>query len=628
MCSTAISNLQKHTRPHLFLLECCSSMKRLMEFHAHFITSGLSTHPTILSSIVSFAALSPAGDLGYARSVLARITQPNSFMFNTVIRGYASSSDPGSAFVLYSFMIGHGIVPNSYTYPFVIKALSKGGRDWLCGGEATHCSVIKYGHVSDLHIANSLLNMYASFGLLEDAHKVFDEIPKPDVVSWNMIVDDLCQNSRFNEAWYVFSRMCKNGIRPNSVTFLSLVSSCTKSNDLGTGKMVHSQIMVMIGNSISKNLENSLLDMYCKFGDLDSAEKMFHIMEVKTVFAWTSLLDGYILKGELKRAVEDFNRMPLKDTTAWNVMLYGFLEAGDVNSAEKIFREMLERDLVSWNSMILGYAHNNKHIECLLFLKEILFSGVKLDRITLLGVFSVCGYAREAQFLGEAVHSHMEKRNIKGEEVETALMDMYSKSGSFEKATKVFETIARKSVLAWSVLIAGLAMNGLANEALNYFHLMCEAGVKPNEITFLGALCACSHAGLVEEGKELFRDMVQIHGNTPRSEHCGCMVDLLGRAGLLKEAEKFIQESAPAIADEAGALGALVGACRMHGEIRMAEKFAKRLVEIDPYNSARYVLLSNIYAAENRWGDVEKVRKRMKASGVQKTPGFSLIQLK
>ncbi|VFQ73176.1 unnamed protein product [Cuscuta campestris] len=421
MCSTTISNLQKHTRPHLFLLECCSSMKRLMEFHAHFITSGISTHPTILSSVISFAALSPAGDLGYARSVLARITQPNSFMFNTVIRGYASSSDPGSAFVLYSFMIGHGIVPNSYTYPFVIKALSKGGRDWLCCGEATHCSVIKYGRVSDLHIANSLLNMYASFGLSQDARKVFDEIPKPDVVSWNVIVDDLCQNGLFDEALYIFSRMCINGIRPNSVTFLSLVSSCTKSSDLGT------------------------------------AEKMFHIMEVKTVFAWTSLLDGYILKGELERAVEVFYRMPFKDTTAWNVMLYGFLEAGDVNSAEKIFREMPERDLVSWN--------------------------------------------REAQFLGEAIHSHMEKLNIKGEEVETALMDMYCKSGSFEKAIKVFETIARKSVLAWSVLIAGLAMNGLANEALNYFHLMCEAGVKPNEITFLGALCACSHAGLVEEAR-------------------------------------------------------------------------------------------------------------------------------
>ncbi|CAH9106313.1 unnamed protein product [Cuscuta epithymum] len=632
MCSTTIWKIQKHTRPHLSLMECCSTMKQLMEFHAHFISSGLSTHPAVLSSLISFASLSPAGDLDYARCLLSRIREPNSFLFNTVIRGYASSSHSAPAIVLYNSMLRYGVLPNSYTFPFVIKALSKCGADFLCVGETIHCSVTKCGHFPDLHIANSLLKMYAGFGLSQLARKLFDESSQPDVVSWNVIVDDLCRNTCFREAMCAFFKMCKHGdTQPNSVTFLSLVSSCTKESDLSTGKMIHSHIIVTIGVNISKNLGNSLLDMYCKFGDLVSAEKIFNKVQVRTLFSWTSLLDGYLLKGDLKSAVEIFHHMPVKDTTAWNVMLYGFIEAGEINSAEKIFREMPERDLVSWNSMILGYAHNNNtKIQSLHLFKEMLRVGVKLDKITLLGVFSACGgYTGKTPFLGEVIHCHMEKQNIKGEEVETALMDMYSKHGAIQKAIKVFETIARKSVLAWTVLILGLAMNSLANEALSYFHQMCEAGVKPNGVTFLGALCACSHAGLVEEGKELFRAMVEIHGMTPRSEHCGCMVDLFGRAGLLEEAEKLIQYFPPAIADDAsGTWGALFGACRMHGEIGMAEKIAKKLIEIDPYHSGRYVILSNIYASENRWCDADKVRRRMKASGVQKIPGFSLIDLK
>lgn len=598
-------------------------MKQVMEFHAHFITSGCSKDPIFLSSIISFTALSPAGDLDYAHSVFSRVNVPNAFMFNTMIRGYASSSDPGRAIVLYNGMLRYAIAPNNYTFPFVIKALSKG--KFCLHGEAIHCSVIKYGHVLDLHVANSLLNMYASFGLSNEVSKVFDEIPEPDVVSWNVIIDDLSQNGCLDNALCAFTEMFQQEVEPNSVTFLALVSACTKTSDFYTGKSIHLHI-IKSGISISENLGNGLLDMYCKYGDLESAEKMFSRMQVKTVFSWTSLLDGYIQKGELERAMVIFHQMPMKDTTAWNVMLSGFVEAGDVNSAEKIFREMPERDLVSWNSMIIGYAQNNKHIQSLHLLKEMLNLGMELDRITLTGVFSVCGYTGSL-FLGESIHSYMEKQNIKGEEVEAALMDMYSKCGASGEALKVFEMMATKSVLAWTVMIVGLAMNGLTNEALSYLHQMCHAGVKPNEITFLGALCACSHAGLVEEGKRLFSAMIQVYGITPRPEHYSCMVDLLGRAGLLKEAEKFIQDL-PAETDAAGTWGALLGACRMHGgEVQMAEKIATKLTEIDPFHSGRYVLLSNIYAAENRWHDAENVRKNMKASGVQKLPAFSFIEL-
>ncbi|MCD7468270.1 hypothetical protein HAX54_006291 [Datura stramonium] len=597
-------------------------MKQLMKFHAHFITNGLSNDTLFLSAILSFTALSPAGNLAYAHLVFHQIHSPNTFMFNTMIRGYASSFNPSKAMSFYVKMLQYGFVPNHYTFPFVIKALCMTEDYFL--GEALHCSVIKFGYVLDLHVANSLLHMYASFGLFSsEIMNLFDEMPEPDVVSWNVIIDDLGKNGCFDEVLAAVNQMCRYGVEPNSVTLLGLVSSCLKMGDFDLGKLIHLYV-IKRGIHMSENLGNGLIDMYAKFGDMESAEKLFVALQMKTVFSWTSLLDGFIQKGELERASVVFNQMP-KDTTAWNVMLNGYSEAGDMSSAETIFQGMPDRDLVSWNTMIVGYTQTKKYMKSLELLREMLGFGLKPDRITLVGLFSVCGYAGVLH-IGEAIHSFMEKQNIKEEEVEVALLDMYSKCGDPEKALTVFHMIPRKTVLAWTNMIVGLAMNGLANEALMLFHQMCNVGIKPNEITFLGVLCACSYAGLVKEGKWLFNAMSKVHGIAPRSEHYGGMVDLLGRAGLLKEAEMFIQDM-PEEAD-AGIWGALLGACRMHGEVQMGENIAKIVTQMDPYHAGRYILLSNMYAAQNRWLDAEKVRKKMKTSGLHKTPGFSLVEMK
>ncbi|WMV44665.1 hypothetical protein MTR67_038050 [Solanum verrucosum] len=597
-------------------------MKHLKKFHGHFITNGLSNDTLFLSAVLSFTALSPTGNLAYAHLVFNQIDLPNTFMFNTIIRGYGSSSNPSEVMSFYVKMLRYGFFPNHYTYPFVIKAVCRTQNYIL--GEALHCSVIKFGHVLDLHIANSLLHMYAKFGFFVEIMYLFDEMPEPDVVSWNVVIDDFVKNGCFDEALAAVNEMCWNGVEPNAVTLLGLVSCSLKMGDFGLGKLIHLYIMKR-GIHMSENLGNGLIDMYAKFRDMESAEKLFDRMQMKTVFSWTSLLDGFIQKGELERAGVVFSQMP-KDTTAWNVMLSGYSEAGDMSSAETIFRAMPDRDLVSWNTMILGYTQNKMYMKSLELLRDMFRFGLKPDRITLVGLFSVCGYAGVLH-IGEAIHSCMEKQNIKEEEVEVALLDMYSKCGDPEKALTVFYTIRRKkSVLAWTNMIVGLAMNGLAKEALMLFHQMCDEGTGPNEITYLGVLCACSYAGLVKEGKWLFNAMSKVHGITPRSEHYGCMVDLLGRAGLLEEAEMFIQDM-PEKAD-AGIWGALLGACRMHGEVQMGERIAKIVTQMDPYHSGRYILLSNIYAAENRWFDAEKVREKMKTEGIHKTPGFSLVEMK
>ncbi|KAK9291275.1 hypothetical protein L1049_009463 [Liquidambar formosana] len=622
MCSTTITRLLKLSRPHLFLLENCANMRELMKFHAQFITNGLSNETNFLSTILSFTALSPTGDLAYARLVFNHVESPNIFMYNTMIRGYAWSSAPQEAMSLYLCMLQSGLFPNNYTFPFVIKASSR--IIDLPYGETIHGSIIKLGHALDSHISNSLLHMYSSFGMSKEIVKVFDEIPDPDVVSWNVVIDDCAQCGSLNDALMTFSEMCCSEVEPNSVTLLGLLSACSKTGDLSIGKLLHLYVMKN-DLYVTETLQNGLLDMYAKFGDMESAEKLFRRMPVTTVFSWTSMIDGLIQKGEVEKAAFLFNEMPEKDTTSWNVMLNGYILTGDMASAELIFKAIPERDLVSWNSMIVGYAQNKKFIKSLVFFREMFIWGVNPDRITLVSMLSICGFSSALDH-GEVSHSYMEKQNIKGEEVEVALMDMYCKCGAPEKALRVFDGIVNKSVLAWTAMIVGLAMNGLANDALEFFYRMHAAGIKPNEITFIGVLCACSYAGLVEEGKWFFDAMSQVYGIEPRSEHFGCMVDVLGRAGRLKEAEIFIQ-NLPVKAD-AGIWGALLGACKMHGEVQMGEKVARILTEMDPHHSGRYVLLSNIYASEKRWHDAEKVRERMKGCGVQKMPGFSLIELK
>ncbi|KAA8518710.1 hypothetical protein F0562_016516 [Nyssa sinensis] len=597
-------------------------MKELMKFHGHFVTTGLSNDTRFLSTILSFTALSSAGELAYAHLVFNHIDSPNVFMFNTMIRGYASSSDPIQAIPLYTRMLRSGLFPNNYTFPFAIKASSQFSDPTY--GQILHGSVIKCGQTMDLHISNSLLHMYASFGFPKEIVKLFDEIPEPDVVSWNVVIDDYAQRGCLDEVRIAFNEMYRSGVETNSVTLLGLLSACSKAGDLLAGRSIHLHIIKNILDA-SENLGNGLLDMYSKFGDMDSAEKLFKKLPMKTVFSWTSMIDGFVQKGDIESAGEFFNRMPEKDTTSWNVMLNGFIGSGKMKSAEEIFKAIPERDLVSWNSMIVGYAQNKIYIKSLELFREMLILDIKPDRITLPSVFSVCGFAG-ALDLGEVTHSYLEKQNIKGEEVEVALMDMYCKCGAPEKAQRVFDEIFRKSVLAWSAMVLGLATNGLAHKALEFFYEMHNAGIKPNEITFIGVLCACSYAGLVEEGRWFFNAMSQVYGIEPRSEHIGCMVDILGRAGLLMEAEIFIQDLPVKV--NADVWKALLGACKMHGEVQMGEKVARILAEMDPQHSGQYVLLSNIYAAENRWFDAEKVRKKMKASRVQKMPGFSLIELK
>lgn len=333
--------------------------------------------------------------------------------------------------------------------------------------------------------------------------------------------------------------------------------------------------------------------------------------------------------GNLMLARQAFDEITQPDLPSWNSIINASVKAGLVDIARKLFDEMPERNVISWSCMINGYGRCGEYKEALALFREmqkVEVNGVKPNEYTMSSVLLACGRLGALEH-GKWVHTYIGKCGMEVDVVlGTSLIDMYAKCGSIERAKWVFDNMGpNKDVMAWSAMISGSAMHGHAEECLELFAKMTDYGVRPNAITFLGVLCACVHGGLVSEGQEYFRRMSEDFGITPLIQHYGCMVDLYGRAGLIKEACVLVK-SMPMEPDVL-VWGALLSGSRMHGDIETCEIALKKLIELDPTNSGAYVLLSNVYAKRGRWADVRHVRDLMEARGIKKVPGCSLVEL-
>lgn len=301
-----------------------------------------------------------------------------------------------------------------------------------------------------------------------------------------------------------------------------------------------------------------------------------------------------------------------------------YSKCGDIEAARLVFDKMTQRDLVSWTSMISGYAHNSYNSETLEFFDVMRDSGVKPSRVAILSVLLACGNLGGLR-KGEWLHTHVIKTGFDSDIlVATAIIDMYSKCGSLRLAHALFDETRGKDVVCWSAMIGNYGFHGHGRKAIDLFQKMIREGVHPNHVTFTCVLSACSHSGLLEEGNKYFQLMKEEFGISPKLSNYSCMVDLLGRVGQLHEAEKLIQTMP--IEPDVSIWGSLLSACRVHGNIDLAEKIADRIFQLDPFHEGYHVLLSNIYAAKSRWGEVEKVRKMMGRSGINKIQGFSLVE--
>lgn len=343
------------------------------------------------------------------------------------------------------------------------------------------------------------------------------------------------------------------------------------------------------------------------------------------IICWNTMVDGYLKCGDVEAAKELFECMPDKNIGSWNAMISGFAKCGMIEEARKLFNEMDKRDEISWSAIIDGYIKGGYYKEALEVFNEMQREDIRPRKFILSSVLAACANVG-ALDQGRWIHTYVKRNSMRMDAVlGTALVDLYAKCGRLDMAWEVFEKMIEKEVYTWNAMIGGLAMHGRAEDAIGLFSKMQREKLKPNEITFVGVLNACAHSGMVDEGLAILDSMKNVYGIEPEMEHYGCVVDLLGRAGLLKEAEELI--SSMPMEPNAAVLGALMGACRIHGHVELGERVGKVLLELEPKNSGRYALLSNIYAKAGRWDDVEKVRRLMKERGIKTTAGSSMIDV-
>ncbi|KAL4361508.1 hypothetical protein GQ457_04G026690 [Hibiscus cannabinus] len=481
-----------------------------------------------------------------------------------------------------------------------------------------HALFLKTGQIHDPLAAAEFLK-FCSLPVhrnIDYARKVFRQMSEPNCFSWNTIIRALAESDEIDEtdepfeALLLFTEMLTDEtVLPNQFTFPSVLKACARTGKLLEGEQAHG-LAVKFGFEKDEFVASSLVRMYVMCGAMEKA--LFFINKMMAEFE----NGGKLVKD--KRRTEG-------NIVLWNVMIDGYVRLGDLTAARELFDKMSQRSVISWNVMISGYAQNGYFMEAIEMFRLMQMGEVRPNYVTLVSVLPAISRIGALE-LGKWVHLYAERNEIVIDDVlGSALIDMYAKCGSIEKAVQVFNMISKPNTITWSAIIGGLAIHGRAKDALDYFSRMEHEGVTPSDVVYIGILSACSHAGLVEEGRLFFNHIVNEVDFEPRLEHYGCMVDLLGRAGLLKEAEEFIMNM-PIKPDDV-IWKALLGACKMHGNIEMGDRVARILMNMAPHDSGAYVALSNIYAASKDWEAVARVRLKMKEMDVRKDPGCSWIEL-
>ncbi|XXG89223.1 hypothetical protein AAC387_Pa12g1277 [Persea americana] len=462
-------------------------------------------------------------------------------------------------------------------------------------------------------------------GDLDYARRLFDRsLTPPNIFIWSTMIRAYSNNTSPQLGIEFYRLMLENGVAPENYTIPFALNCCSAMGAIDEGRAVHGQVL-KFGLESNEFVQNALVKLYLSVGDHRSAHQVFDGISEPSEVAWNMLVDWYGKFAAVEFAHQLFVKMPHRGVTAWNSIVGAYARCGLLDTARLLFNEMPLKNVSSWNTLIGGHVSNGEFKEGLLVFDEMQRAGVKPDKMTLTLVLSACGELGAIE-QGKWLHDYINKKGIEiNVFLGTSLIDMYAKTGFIDCACKLFEEMPKKDVLAWNAMIGSLAMHGLGEEALALFSRMDLAGIVPNEITFLGVLSACAHAGLVEEGLRHFNSMMGHYNIEATNKHYACMVDLFGRAGMLKEAKEFIGSMPKQ--PGSSVWGALLGASKIHGDVDIGEQAGKHVIELDPHNDGRYVVLSNVYAASGDWAMASGVRRLMKEKGVRKMPGCSLIEV-
>ncbi|XP_065877408.1 pentatricopeptide repeat-containing protein DOT4, chloroplastic [Euphorbia lathyris] len=644
------------------ILQLCAdnnSLKDGKHVHSIISSSGISIHGALGAKLVFMYVT--CGNIREGRLIFDQIANEKVFLWNLMLSGYAKIGDFEESVYLFRRMLDLGIEVNSHTFSCILKCYATLGS--LKEGECVHGYLLKLRLASNTFVVNSLISFYFKIGKVQSAQKVFDEMSDRDIISWNSMISGCVSSGMPEKGLRFFQEMRDSEVSIDLATMVNVLAACSNCDDVIFGRAVHAfAIKARLDQRLT--FANTLLDMYSKCGDLDDAIRVFEKMGERSVVSWTSLIAGYAREGKSGEAIRLFRDMESEgvrpDIFTITVVLHAcacngsledgkeihnyikennmqsnlfvcnslmdmYAKCGSMEEANSVFLEMPVRDIISWNTMIGGASKNGFSNEALTLFASMVRES-KPDGRTVACTLPACA-SLAALDRGREIHGYVLRNcHLSDQPVANALLDMYVKCGAIPLAETLFDMIPVKDLISWTVMIAGYGMHGLGKEAIATFNEMRQAGTEPDEISFVSVLYSCSHSGLLDEGWRFFNIMQQECHIEPKLEHYACMVDLLARTGKLSTAYKFIK-SMP-IEPDSTIWGSLLSGCRIHHDVKLAEKVAEHIFELEPENTGYYVLLANIYAEAETWEEVKKLREKISQQGLKKNPGCSWIEAK
>lgn len=579
---------------------------------------------------------------------------------NSIISGFNANEQSMEALRSFIDMRKAGISPTTYTFVIALQACVELG--FVRFGMQIHANLVKFSHHAEIYVANALVVMYSRCGKMAEAARVFYDMEVKDNISWNLMLSGLVQNGLYDETFKMFREMQSACYKPDQCSVLNMLASSGRSGNLFTGMELHAYT---IKNDIDGDLQvgNTLIDMYAKCCKINNMKSVFDRILLKDDISWTTIIAGYIqnschlkaiqffrealmkrvnvdsmIIGSILQACNGLNcislvkelhgytmRRELSDIVLENTLLDLYGQCGYVDYAFYVFETMKNKDVVSWTSMISCYVGNRRAHEGLSQFLSMIASGIKSDSIALVSALSATADL-SALRKGKEIHGFLIRKGfIKEGFVAGSLVDMYACCGAVQDSWKVFSCVDDKDLVLWTTIINAYGMHGYGKVAIRLFQMMVDQKIRPDHISFLALLYACSHSALVDEGRRYFKRMICEYKLEPWPEHYVCLVDMLGRANQLDEAFHFVESME--VEPTAAVYCALLNSCRIHHSKKGLDLAAKKLLELDPWDPGNYVLISNVYASQGRWDDVEEVRAKMKEKGLKKDPACSWIEV-
>ncbi|KAM1048356.1 hypothetical protein TB2_027049 [Malus domestica] len=656
------------------------------QLHAHAIRTGLKAYPHVANTLLSlyakaedltsvkwvfdgienpdvyswttlFSACTKLGHVDYACEVFDKMPQKGSVaIWNAMITGCAENGFDEVAIDFFCEMHRMGVMHDNYGFASV---LSLCGLGLLGFGRQVHSLVLKTGFLGRSSVVNALITMYFNCRSVSEAFDLFEEAEGAiyDQITFNVMIDGLVSAGRDKEALEMFKLMQEACLRPTELTFVSVMTSCSTAR---VANHVLAQA-VKSGFETFTSVSNAAITMYSGCGDLHAAYQVFQTLEEKDLISWNTMISTYAQGNDSKLAILVYQQMQragvkpdeftfgsllasselieivqmvqalahknglILKIYVSNALVSAYAKLGLIDLAYPVFEDIESKNLISWNAIVSGFLLNGLVKEGLEQFSNLLMSEHRPDVCTLSIILSICS-STSALKDGKQVHGYILKFGFSHQMcLGNALITMYAKCGVIDWSVRVFNAMTQKDTVSWNSLIAAYAQHGQGNEAVRCFEAMQDASaVKPDQATFTAVLSACSHAGLVVDGTRIFNSMIRNYGFIPEVDHFSCIVDLLGRAGYLDEAETVINSKQ--IEAHPNIWWTLISSCAAHGNLRLGRTVAGFLLETEQNNPTVYVLLASIYAAAGQWEEAANVRELMNRTRVPKIPGLSWIK--